>query len=200
MAASAVSAGWGRAVGDSPAAAALRSVQRERGACSGAPRLLRASALFLRWRNRAAADRPDCSGSRGCASRLRRSTGPAARLLRCIRRGIRRGWRHGTSSAAARCGMPPIPFLTRPRPCDQLQHSGTLRGADVITDHGAEHVAIVQRIPASIILQLVVSIFLPFTLFFVFSGVLRPLRKKKEKKHLSEFEEHFKTVILSLVI
>ena len=46
------------------------------------------------------------------------------------------------------------------------------------TDHGAEHVAIVQRIPASIILQLVVSIFLPFTLFFVFSGVLRPLRKK----------------------
>ena len=56
MAASAVSAGWGRAVGDSPAAAALRSDQRERGACSGAPRLLRASAPFLRWRNRAAAD------------------------------------------------------------------------------------------------------------------------------------------------
>ena len=67
--------------------------------------------------------------------------------------------------------------------CDQLQHSGTLRGADVITDHGAEHVAIVQRIPVmSTILQLVVSNFLPFTLFFVFSGVIRPLRAKKKEK------------------
>ena len=46
------------------------------------------------------------------------------------------GWRHGTCSAAARCGAPPRPLSTRPRLCDQLQHSGTLRGADVITDHG----------------------------------------------------------------
>jgi hypothetical protein len=43
--------------------------------------------------------------------------------------------------------------LTRPRQCVQLQHSGTLSGADVITDHGAEHAAFVQRIPALIIPQ-----------------------------------------------
>ena len=59
--------------------------------------------------------RPNCSGSRGCASRLRRSIGPAARTIRCVRRGIRRGWRHGTFSAAARCGAPPIALPTRPR-------------------------------------------------------------------------------------
>ena len=98
-------------------------------------------------------------------------------------------WRHGTSSAAARCGAPPIPLSTRPRLCDQLQHSGTLRGADVITDHGAEHVVIVERIPASLIPQLVVSIFSSIHTFLCFSreSFVRSARKTKgEKKKKKE--------------
>ena len=49
------------------------------------------------------------------------------------------------------------------------------------TDHGAEHIAFVQRIPALTILQLVLSIFSRIRIFLVVSGVLRPLRKKKMK-------------------
>ena len=98
------------------------------------------------------------------------------------------GWRRGSLSAAARCGAPPIPLSTRPRQCDQLQHSGTLRGADVITDHGAEHVVIAQRLPTSIVLRLVVAIF-SFILFlgvFFFLGVIRRLRAKKKKEGIEE--------------
>ena len=59
-------------------------------------------------------------------------------------------WQCGAFPAAARCGAPPIPLSTRPRLCSQLQHYGTLRGADEITDHGAEYVVITQRIPTTI--------------------------------------------------
>ena len=50
-------------------------------------------------------------------------------------------------------------LLKRKRLCDQLQHFGTLRGADAITDHGAEYVVIAQRIPTTIFLWPVVPIF-----------------------------------------
>merc|ERR1712205_66768 len=67
----------------------------------------------------------------------------------------------------------------------QLQHYGTLRGADVITDHGAEYVVIVQRIPTSIIPQLVVSIFSFIRTFLRFLGSpssAAPEKKKREKE------------------
>ena len=58
-------------------------------------------------------------------------------------------WQCGVFPAAARCGAPPIPLPTRPRLFSQLQHYGTLRGADEITDHGAEYVVITQTIPTT---------------------------------------------------
>ena len=60
--------------------------------------------------------------------------------------------------------------------------SGTLRGADVITDHGAEYVVIVQRIPASIIPQLVVSIFSFIRTFLRFLGSPSSAAPEKKKE------------------
>ena len=48
--------------------------------------------------------------------------------------------------------------------------NGTLRGADVITDHGAVHVVIAQMIPASILLRLVLSFFSSIHTFLCFLG------------------------------
>ena len=67
-----------------------------------------------------------------------------SRIPRCARRGFLRVVATRRLPAAARCGAPPIPLPTRPRLFSQLQHYGTLRGADAITDHGAENDVIAQ--------------------------------------------------------
>ena len=54
--------------------------------------------------------------------------------------------------------------------CEKLQRYFTLRGADAITDHGAENVVIAQRIPTMIFLRLVVSIFSSIHTFPCFLG------------------------------
>ena len=58
----------------------------------------------------------------------------------------------------------------RPRLFDQLQHFGTLRGADAITDHGAENVVIAQRIPTTIFLWPVASFVSSIPSFHCFHG------------------------------
>ena len=106
-----------------------------------------------------------------------------ARIPRRARRGFLRVVATRRIPAAARCGAPPLPLSTRPRLCDQLQHLGTLRGADVITDHGAVHVVIVQRIPASILMRLVLSFFSSIHTFLCFLGShSSAAREKKGKK------------------
>ena len=64
-------------------------------------------------------------------------------------------------------------------------------GADVITDHGAEHIAFVQRIPALTIPQLVVSIFSSIRIFLCFLGSPSSAapEKKKEKISCSTFSQ-----------
>ena len=63
--------------------------------------------------------------------------------------------------------------------------NGTLRGADVITDHGAEYVVLAQGLPASLTPPHVVSIFSFIRTFLCFLGSpssAAPEKKKEEKR------------------
>ena len=63
--------------------------------------------------------------------------------------------------------------------------NGTLRGADVITDHGAEYVVLAQWLPASLTPPHVVSIFSFIRTFLCFLGSpssAAPEKKKKKKE------------------
>ena len=71
------------------------------------------------------------------------------------------------------------------RTCEQLQRFFTLRGADAITDHGAENVDTAQRISTEIFLRPLVSLF-SFLYFSSFSreSFVRCARKKGNNKQL----------------
>ncbi len=60
--------------------------------------------------------------------------------------------------------------------------NGTLRGADVITDHGAEYVVLAQWLPASLTLPHVVSIFSFIRTFLCFLGSPSSAAPEKKKK------------------
>merc|ERR1712078_279718 len=60
--------------------------------------------------------------------------------------------------------------------------NGTLRGADVITDHGAEYVVLAQWLLASLTPAHVVSIFSFIRTFLCFLGSPSSAAKKKREK------------------
>ena len=60
------------------------------------------------------------------------------------------------------------------------------------TDHGAEYVVIVQRIPASIIPQLVVSIFSFIRTFLCFIGSPSSAAPEKKREERTKKEETYR--------